>query len=191
MSIDLLEKLSKILGKFQNGVTYRALFLVAYFGFFKLASLVPNSVKNFDKTRYPVFGDVIWGFPGVHLILTCAKNMQTSGDYQVVQLPKLHNQNICPVTALRAMIAKFTYTKDTPLFLIHSKAGIQTTGASKVRSFLKLVITNLGLNPGQYTFHMFRGSGASLAFDNNVQFENIKQHGNWQSEAIWHYLKCT
>ena len=38
---------------------------------------------------------------------------------------------------------------------------------------------------------MFRRSGASMAFDNNVQFENIKQHGNWQSEAIWHYLKCT
>ena len=46
MSITLLEKMSKSLSKFSNGVTYRALFLVAYFGFFRLASLVPNSVKN-------------------------------------------------------------------------------------------------------------------------------------------------
>ena len=61
---------------------------------------------------------------------------------------------------------------------MENKLGIQTTVASKVRSFLKLVIINLGLNPSQYTFHMFRRSGASMAFDNNVQFENIKQHGN-------------
>ena len=45
--------------KFHYGVTYRAIFLVAYFGFFRLASSVPNMVKTFDKTRYPVFGDVI------------------------------------------------------------------------------------------------------------------------------------
>ena len=117
--------------------------------------------------------------------------MQTSGDYQVVQLPKLDNHNICPVTALKAMIAKFNYTKDTPLFLVENKVGVQTTVVFKVRSFLKLVVVSMGLNPSQYTFHMFHRSGASMALDNNVQFENIKQHGNWQSEAIWHYLKCT
>ena len=138
-----------------------------------------------------MFGDIIWGPPGVHLILTCAKNMQTSGDYQVVQFPKLDNYHICPVTALKAMIAKFNYTKDTPLFLIQNKIAIETTVAFKVRSFLKLVMVSMGLNPSQYTFHMFRRSGASMAFDNNIQFENIKQHGNWQSDAIWHYLKCT
>ena len=43
-SISLLEKLSRMLSKFHNGVTYRAFLLVAYFGFFRLASLVPNSV---------------------------------------------------------------------------------------------------------------------------------------------------
>ena len=96
-----------MLTKFYNGITYRVMFLVAYFGFFRLASLIPNSVKTFDKSRYPVFGDVIWGPPGVYLILTCAKNMQSSGDYQVVQLPNLDNQIICPVTALKALITKF------------------------------------------------------------------------------------
>ena len=112
--------------------------MVAYFGFFRLASLVPNSVKSFDKTRYPVSEDVIWGPRGFHLILTCAKNMQTSGEYQVVQLPKLDNYNICPVTALKAMIAKFNYTKDTPLFLVENKVGVQTTVAFKVRSFFEV-----------------------------------------------------
>ena len=65
--------------------------------------------------------------------------------------------------------------------------------APKVRSILKLVIITLGLNPSQYTSqytHMFRRSGASMAFDNNVQFENIKQHGNWQSGPVLNvYLK--
>ena len=125
LSISLLEKLSKKLTKFQNGITYRALFLVAYFGFFRLASLVPNSMKSFDKTRYPVFRDIVWGSPGASF----------DGDYQVVQLPKLDNYHICPVTALKAMIAKFNYTKETPLFLIQNKAAIETTVAFKVRFF--------------------------------------------------------
>ena len=62
--------------------------------------------------------------PGVHLILICAKNLQPSGEYQVVQLPKLDNHNICPVTALKAMIAKFDYIKDTPLFLVENKVVV-------------------------------------------------------------------
>ena len=49
----------------------------------------------------------------------------------------------------------------------------------------------MGLNPAHYTFHSFRKSGASLAFDSSVALENIKQHGNWRSEAVWTYLNST
>ena len=130
--------------KFHNGITYRALFLVAYFGFFRLASLVPNTVKTFDKIRFPVFVDVIWGPLCVHVILSCVKNMHKSGDYQVVQLPKLNNQIICPVTALKTLISKFKYDKDIPLFLVEHRTGVHTAVAPKVRLFLKLVIVSLG-----------------------------------------------
>ena len=52
ISISMLQKLMKVMQKYYNGVTYRALFLVAYFGFFWLASLLPSTTGTFDKTRY-------------------------------------------------------------------------------------------------------------------------------------------
>ena len=191
ISISMLQKLIKIVQKCYNGVTYKALFLMAYFGFFRLASLVPPTTGSFDKTRYFTVNDVVWGQPGAHIIVTCAKNMQNSGQYHVVQLPQLKNVLICPVLALKNMLKKKDITPHQPLFQIHTKKGIVPLIASNARSFLKTCIATMGLNPSHFTFHSFRRSGASLAFDSNVALENIKQHGNWKSEAVWTYLNST
>ena len=166
-------------------------FFTSFFGFFRLASLVPPSFQQFDKTRFPVIGDLIWGSPGVHIIMTCAKNMQMAGKVQVVQLPKLNKENLCPVLALKTMlITRKDSNKDSPLFEIQTRKGCVPLIAIRVRSFFKTCIVGLGLNPKDYTFHAFR-SGASFAFDNNVDLTAIKQHGNWRSEAVWSYLSST
>ena len=54
ITIEMLNKLVKIVHEYYNGVTYKALFLTAYFGFFRLASLLPPSIGLFDKPRYPI-----------------------------------------------------------------------------------------------------------------------------------------
>ena len=176
--------------KYANGTVYKALFLSAFFGFLRLASLVPSSKLAFDKTRFPMRKDIVWGPPGAHLIITCAKSKQNSNQVQVVQLPKL-NSILCPVKAFQDMMKKFPSAPDLPLFQISSHSQIVPLTAHKARSFLKLVVINLGLNPSSYTFHSFRRSGASLAFDYDIQFEKIQQHGGWSSDAIWTYLHNT
>ena len=191
ISISMLKRLMKTVHKYYNGVTYKALFLVAYFGFFRLASLLPPTTGSFDRTRYLTVNDVVWGKPGAHIIITCAKNMQNSGQYHVVQLPELKNVLICPVLALKNMLKKQETSPDQPLFQIHTKKGIVPLMSSNARSFLKTCIASMGLNPSHYTFHSFRRSGASLAFNSSVALENIKQHGNWKSEAVWTYLNST
>ena len=35
----------------------------------------------------------------------------------------------------------------------------------------------------------FRRTGATWAFDSNVPLEHIIEHGNWKSDAVWHYLQ--
>ena len=125
-TVKLLRKLIQQTDKYHNGCVFKALFLVAFYGFFRLASLLPPASAMFDKTRFPVIGDLIWGNPGVHLIVTCAKNMHTSGQYQVVQLPIIQDGDLCPVIALRTMVkylgkhgnwrseAVWTYLQNTP-----------------------------------------------------------------------------
>ena len=192
ISIALLKKLVEYARKLHNGQVFSALFLTSFFGFFRLASLIPPSVQQFDRTRFPVVGDLIWGSPGVHIIMTCAKNMQTAGKIQVVQLPTLQKSHLCPVQALKTMLLdRKDSSKDSPLFQIRTKKGWVPLIAIKVRSFFKTCIVGLGLNPKEYTFHAFRRSGASFAFDNNVSLTAIKQHGNWRSEAVWSYLNST
>ena len=60
--------------------------------------------------------DIVWGKPGVHIIVTCAKNMQGAGQYHVVQLPELKNTLLCPVLALKNILKNTQNSSDQPLF---------------------------------------------------------------------------
>ena len=51
-TISLLEKLIKIVEPLKNGQVCKTVF-------FRLASLLPNSAKEFQRTRYLTLGDVI------------------------------------------------------------------------------------------------------------------------------------
>ena len=123
--------------------------------------------------------------------MTCAKTMQTSGQVQVVQLPQLNDPMLCPVTVFKNYLASVPIDKTLPLFQISVKQQWLPLTAFKARSFLKLAVTSIGLDPKIYTFHSFRRSGASLAFNHDVDLNKIKQHGNWKSDAIWTYLRNT
>ena len=47
--------------------------------------------------------------------MTCAKNMQTAGKVQIVQLPRLQNVKLCPVQALQTMLtSRKDRSKDSP-----------------------------------------------------------------------------
>ena len=92
------------------------MFLVAFFSFFHLALLLPVSSKKFDKTRYLTLGDVILGQLGVHVVMTCAKNIQPSGQFQVVQLALLKKSALCPVLAIKSLIEKLKLSDKMVLY---------------------------------------------------------------------------
>ena len=94
----MLRKLICVIQKYTHAKLYTALFLTAFFGFFRLASLLPNAVAQFDKTHHFIQNDLVFGLPSLHLIMTCAKTMQTSGHVQVVQLPQFNDPLLCRVS---------------------------------------------------------------------------------------------
>ena len=53
-TVKVLEQLIKKSRKFQNGQTFAALFFTAFFGFFRLSTLVPNNLHGFKNTRFPI-----------------------------------------------------------------------------------------------------------------------------------------
>ena len=39
-----------------------------------------------------------------------------------------------------------------------------------------------------FSFHSFRRSGATFAFNNDVTLQNIQRHGTWTSDCVWRYI---
>ena len=191
ITIALLKDLVKVSNHSIFGHTIKALYLTAFLGFFRLATLVPNSMREFDITRYPVVKDVIWAVPGVHFIIKQSKTMQAMKEFRVAQLPSLNDPCICPVLALKSLIKKLRLQPSQPLFSYRQNGQLCPLTAPKARYLLSDAICKCGLSPKDFDFHAFRQSGASLAFDLQIPLENIKSHSYWRSAAVWKYLACT
>ena len=71
--VSMLRKLIRAIPKYANAKLYTALFLAAFFGFFRLDSLLSNAIAQFDRTPHPIQNDFIFGPPGFHLIMTYSK----------------------------------------------------------------------------------------------------------------------
>ena len=59
---------------------------------------------------------------------------------------------------------------------------------SQIRSHFNKILTLTQLNSHHFSFHTFRRSGATLAFNNNVDLQAIKRHGTWTSDAVNAYI---
>ena len=104
LSVDMLKGLMSVFATMPNAIVYHSICLIAFFGFFLLASLVLIATHVFDKTRYPLVQDIIFTSKGLQIIQKCAKNMQFASQYRVVHIPKIGFAAICPVRSIKAMI---------------------------------------------------------------------------------------
>ena len=191
LSVSQLRQLMLTLEDSRDKDVFRAIFLMGFFGFYRLSTLVPPARSGFSPSRFMTHGDVVWGPPGAHIITKCSKSMQVSGQSHIVQLPLLADKQICPVNALKRIVSNKAADQNKPLFLVSATGSSSILTAHRVRSVLRTSIKRLGLPPGEFGYHTFRRSGACWAFDNNVNFQHIKTHGGWRSDAIWRYLVKT
>ena len=166
---------------------FRAIFLVSFYGFLRMSNIAPHSLSKFDPNKHFLRKDLIFGHLGAHLVMKWSKTLQSSHSYHVVQLP-ISNPFLCPVTALKALLKSRPLPPSFPLFAtIHSPYPqvIDTV----VRDALKTVLRHRGLPTVGYPFHTFRRSGATFAFDHNVNLQNIMSHVTWRSSAVWSYIQ--
>ena len=187
IDIPTLKRFISLVSTLKNALTLRALFLVAYFGFFRLSNLVPHVARDFDPSRHFAGGDVFFGKTTVKLLLKWSKTLQYRNQAKVISLPKL-DSSICPYRALQDLINFFSPTAMEPLFLCHTGRGCQVITDSTVRKTLATLNQAMGFHRAYFTFHAFRRSGASLAYSNRVPIEDIQQHGTWTSKCVWRYI---
>ena len=165
-------------------LTFRALFLLAFFGFLRISNLVPPSKTSFDVTKHLCRGDIIFQDSHAIVLIKWSKTLQSSTKGTFIIIPSLGNSPLCPVTALKAWLGSYSHSPSCPLFLLPSGSLTQ----SQVRTHLTKILTHLQLNPAIYSFHTFRRSGATLAFNSDVNIQKIKRHGTWSSDAVNAYI---
>ena len=185
MDIPTLVQLIECCSGVSNSKTFKAIFLTAFFGFFRLSNLAPHAVREFDPTRHFTGGDVFFSKQNVRLLLKWSKTIQHRDSVRVITLPRLKSLSICPYTALKNMIKLYSPSSMEPLFQCYTNHGWQVLTDARVRKMLSHINVKMQLPKNYYAF---RRSGATLAYRAHVPIQGIKDHGTWTSECVWRYI---
>ena len=186
--ISTLALISRTCVILDDPILFRAIFLLAFFGFLRMSNIAPHSKFKFDSSRHFLRQDVIFADPGAHILLKWTKTLQERSAHHFVQIPALSNSYLCPVKAIQQLLASRPLPADSPLF-VHMSPPFYPVIDTTIRDSLRKILDHLGIPSTGHGFHTFRRSGATLAFDNNVQLQHIMAHGLWRSSAVWTYLQ--
>ena len=189
MSLVVLQKLIVACDDLTSPFTFKAIFLVAFFGFLRISNIAPHSYSQFDSTRHLTRSDVKFNSLGMCITLKWSKTMQTRDKVHVITLPFLHPSPLCPVYALKRALSHYKPSPHEPLFQVKTTHGYRLVTESKLRKTLSKLNTKLGFEPHHFSFHTFRRSGATCAYNAHVPVQSIKSHGSWASDCVWSYIQ--
>ena len=185
---DMLLEMIQVASKFEHPHVFTALYLLAFFSFLRLSNLVPHTFRSFDVSRHLARGDVIFSHDMAVIIVKWSKTLQCRDTVAHIHIPVVPGSRLCPVSALKDMLNLVPGSQDDPLFTIYRQGHWLPLTDTIVRKHLKRVTRKLGWEHMQITFHTFRKSGASWAFQRGVPIDTIKKQGTWKSDCVWRYI---
>ena len=166
VSIDTLQHIVEMCTQIQFLIVFKALYLFCFFSFMRLSNVLPHSSSQFK-----------W-----------SKTLQDVKQTTTITLPVLGSSNLCPVSALKSMFAHIPASRNSPLFIVYRQGSLVPLADSAARKHLKSISIMLNISP-HLTFHSFRRSATTWAFQNGVSLQAIMKHGTWSSDAVWRYIK--
>lgn len=186
---DLLQATKELL--YDNGqeyqyFLYRAIFLTAYYGMFRIGEIAqgPHSVTASDvkpSTNKNKF-----------LLILRSSKTHGKGDHphtvnipQVVDVEEDRTIND-PYQALNDYRVRRPVGGSDNFFLLQDGTPVKTY---QVRAMLKRVIVKANYDPEILDFHSFRVGRASDLLNSSVPFHIVKKWGNWKSNSILRYFK--
>ena len=169
-------------------ILFRAIFLTSFYGFLRMSNIAPHSSKQFSACRHFLRQDLIFADPGAHLVIKWTKTLQDHSAHHIIQLPSIQNPFLCPVRALKQLLHSRPLPPDAPLFANNFPPFSQVID-THIRDSLKKALVHRNIALQGHSFHTFRRSGATLAFDNNISLQNIQAHGLCHSSSVWTYLQ--
>ena len=166
-----------------------AICLVAFFGFFRKANLLPPSNNQFDGGKHLCRKDFSFFSKGLIISIRWAKTIQFAERLLSVPLPLLPGHPLCPV---KAVLHAFSLTKGAPpagpAFVVKKGGTWSSFPPGKFISLLRTILLTVGLDASKFSGHSFRRGAASWALRNSLPGEIIKILGDWKSDTYQNYL---
>ena len=186
-TLQQLSEISRLCYYFPSPAAFRAAYLVAFFGFFRISNIAPPFRSSFDPTKQLLRSEVLFAHPGCHLPVKWAKNIQAPERALWCKLPSLSDPLLCPVTAIEELLRSVPAPPSGPLFTLLDGTPLSQ---SALRKRLTSILQVMRLPPISFGFHTFRRSAASIAFNAQVLLQAIQIHGHWRSDAVWSYISA-
>ena len=173
---------------------FRALILVAFFSFLRKSNLLPSARADIHSSDpLHLTRKDIQIFPdSVVLRVHRTKTLQFRQRVLHIPLPLIPNSALCPVHAVQELLhASPDVPEHLPLFGFMSRGHFRPILAHHFSNFIKHSVSQLGLDPSQFSAHSFRRGGATFAFTSGISPVVIKEQGDWLSDAYLLYLTFT
>lgn len=168
--------------------TLWAAFLTGFHLFLRKSNLVPPSHLKFDPGLHLSRGHFSLVTGGLIVAIHWSKTIQCHERVHLIPVVTVPGSPLCLVSAFKNMCSLIPAKPNAPAFLVPSNLGFVSLTHASLVSYLRKLLTKIGLNPHSYSGHSFRRGGASSAFSANARGEAIRLHGDWKSQAYLCYL---
>ena len=170
-----------------QSILLKAIFLVAFHGFFRLGELVVASKAQSARViqRSDVLFETTDGkLKQVQLVLRNFKTIKC-GQPQVITIQASANRSSCPVHALFNYLKHYQHSCG-PLFQFLDGCPVSYTF---VAQNLNQIIKFIGLDPKHYKGHSFRIGAATHASKMEFSENAVQNMGRWKSDAVQRYIR--
>ena len=176
------------LGEAQHAV--KLAILLGFFGMLRVSNLAPASPAVFDCTRDITRQDVFVKPPGLVVSLKWTKTIQVMQESPLIPIPAVPHSIVDPVQAFKQLVTH-TPTKSVkqPLLTYQVNKTMHVLSAPLLNSILAELITEVGLDHQDYSFHSLRRGGATTAYKAGVSISKVMKHGTWKNtSSFWKYI---
>ena len=177
----IVEQLPRVCSSLYEVALFKAAFLLAFFGAFRVGELVSPSKKVQGGNGSQ---EVVCGEGDLRLFWRRSKTDQT-GKGRSVRVFAVGGSELCPVGAVREFLALRPQTVGS--FLIHSD-GSPVSRFQFVAVFRKC-LGALGLIGKEFSSHSFRIGAATEAARAGMDGEAVKRIGRWESRRFQLYVR--
>lgn len=170
--------------------TMWCLFLIAFYTLARKSNLVVtgNKLKVGKQLRR---SDIEIGTSGLLVKFEWTKTIQFGQKILKAPLVAIPNSPLCPWSAYCHMLELVPAKSSDLAFMIPVGRKLKPVSYQFLQSFLKLVVSEIGLDSSQYSSHSFRRGGATWAFKSQVPTSLIQVQGDWSSQCYMRYLDIT